>query len=177
MAQKKKDSEVKIKFEDGRIRKIGFVEINEKPRQFLEQKTGLIYGRGDFYSQTVGVLYSWICKHGPDDMFSGDVLAAAEVVILRGLAEMTGGYVAVDKDNEEMMVYVPEAGAHYVIMTSTLMDKIINGEWSYADEIFKVETMGKKLSVDELRAQLKAALESEDYELAAKLRDKLNKRK
>jgi hypothetical protein len=178
MAQKKKQPQVRIKFEDGTIRKINFIEINDEAQKFLEEKTGLLYGRGDFYAQTIGVLYSWICKNGPDDEFSDEVLEAAELVILRGLSEMTGGYAAVDEENMELLVYSPDSQGHFVILTSNLIEKIIkDGEFSYANEIFSVNTMGKKVTVDELREELKVALKDENYELAAKLRDKLSKRK
>lgn len=178
MAQKKQEPEVRIKFADGSTRKIILTEVNEKPQEFLEKKTGLIYGQGDFYSQTIGILYSWICKHGPDDKFSQEVVAAAEMVIMRGLSEMTGGYAALDDENEEFLVYVPSSKGDYVILISKLMDKIIKeGEFSYVDEVLSVTKVGKKISVDELREQLKAALEVENYELAAKLRDRLKKKK
>ena len=174
MAQKKAEPEVRIKFDDGTTRKIILTQVNEKPQKFLEKKTGLIYGHGDFYAQTIGILYSWICLHGPDDKFSQEVVEAAEMVIMRGLSEKTGGYAAIDDENGEFLVYVPSSKGEYVILISKLMDKIIReGEFSYADEVLRVTKVGKKISADELREQLKAALEVENYELAAKLRDRL----
>ena len=173
-----KPQQRKIKFEDGTERSIELVDVSDNHRKFLEEKTALIYGRGDFLSQTVGVIKSWMFMHGPDDEFSDQVVTAATLVIAQGVSEKTGGYVARANDNGECFVYVPAANEHYVVLISKIIHKIIGGEgFNDEEEVVKVKTVGTKITTDELREKLKEAVLTEDYALAAILRDKLNKTK
>jgi hypothetical protein len=178
MPKNKVQTELRIKFKDGEIRKIGLLGVNDGPRIFLEKETGLTCGPGDLYAQAVGLIFCWISNHGPDDESADSFRAAAMLLMAQALSEKYAGYMAEDTEHCEFLVYVPTTDGHLVIMINKLLNKILqDGDWSFTEEMFEVTILGKKLSTDELRGQLKSAIDEENYELAAKLRDKLNKRK
>lgn len=178
MAHKKNQDELRIKFEDGSIRNIVLSGIDDWAQQFLEGETGLICGVGDLYVQTVGLIFAWKCNHGPDDELAEQFMTAAQLMIIQALSEKYAGYPAIDQENSEFFVYIPTTTGELVINASNVFEKMVfEGDSSFADKIYKVTSKGKKLSIDELREQLKSAIEEENYELAAKLRNKLSKRK
>lgn len=176
-----KAPKTKIKLE-GEIRELELYIVDiDKVKTVLEEKTGLIYADGNFYSQTIGQLEAWKCNHSPDDPETSDVVLAATFVIAHGLAEMTGGYTAVTKDDDELvLVYTPNEKSPFVITIEPMMDEVLAGNYNYSEFVKGIEIIGTKVALDvtldSLRMQLKDAIEAEDYELCAKLRDKITKK-
>jgi len=168
----------KIKFEDGTIKTIKMVVLDVSlPKNFLEEKTGLIYGRGDFYSQTIGILEAWKCCHSPDHEDTSDIIETASFIIAHGLEEKTGGYTVVTDDNvNELLVYVPNEKSPFIIAIDEMMPEILAGNYDYSSFIKSVKIVSGKPSVNDLREQLREAIDREDYELCAKLRNKISKK-
>jgi hypothetical protein len=153
------------------------VDIN-KPIAYLEERTGLIYGKGDFYRQTVGMIYAWITFHPPQHEDTETFMSGAICILLCGIAEEAGGLLVYNADSGECFVYVAEESQHYIVrIEKGIHDMIIASNWDFSPYIEPVTTMGKKISTDHLNHQLKEALADEDFELAAQLRDKIKRRK
>jgi hypothetical protein len=168
----------KIKFSNGDIVEIKDIELKiAKLKQYLQKRTGLIYGKGDPYTQTIGVIAAWTAIHSPEHKDSDDFMEAAVLVMLNGLAEKTGGFLVYAAKLEEAFVYVPAPSQNFVVrIQAGFYEMLSKNHWDYSNYIELVTTIGNKVTVDELREQLKIAIEKENYELAAKLRDKINMR-
>ncbi len=168
-----------IEFEDGTRRNIDLFSVNYKNvKKFLEQQSGLKYGVGDFYPQTIGLISAWTACHSPNDTMADEFLGASQLIIAHGLAEKIGGYTAfTDDDNHELLVYSPNKKGHFVIMIEEMFTDILNGKYDYSEHIKNVKPSGGKITLDSLRTQLQKAVMEERYELAAILRDKITKKK
>lgn len=164
---------------EGRVYEFETIHLDvEMAREILEDLTGLIYGDGDFYSQTIGILEAWKCCHRPEDIRSKDVVQSATFVIADGLADKTGGQTILTIGEEErLFVLVDNVKEPFVIDINQMMPDVLSGEkYDYSDAIKKITLGGNKVDVDSLKEQLKQAIAAEDYELCAKLRDKLKKK-
>ena len=146
-------SSIRIQSVDGKIRRIVFIEINTKAQHFLEDKTGIIYGQGDFGSQTIEVLSSWFSKHRPEEDLSKKILLAAEMVIAQGIANMCGGWAAKDFDTMETLVYVPGEQDEYVVLISPIMENIrLTGTLQIHNGLLRVKKIGNGINDDELKS-------------------------
>lgn len=171
-------NDTKIEFGNGTIKKIKMVVVDVSlPKKFLEERTGLIYGNGDFYAQTIGMLEAWKCSHSPDHQEANDIIAAAAVIIAHGLEEKTGGYTVVtDDEKNELLVYVPSSKESFIIAIDEMMPEILQHNYDYSSFIKSVRIVSGKQSVNDMREQLREAIAKEDYELCTKLRNKISKK-
>ena len=170
--------QTKIKLEDGTVIPLQIVNLKtNKIKKFLEKHTGLRYGKGDYFAQTISMLETWKYAHGPDHELTEAVMSAAILVIGTGIAERTGGYtVFSENETKDFLVFVPHPEGAHAFMMNDILEKILDGDYDYTENIVPVKIVGNKISLDDMRQELKEAQNKENYELAAILRDKINRK-
>jgi hypothetical protein len=173
----KKETKTRIKFEDGKEISIELFDFDfRKLKLFLEKNAGLKYGKGDFYAQTIGIWEAWRVGHFPDHKLFHEFLFNAMLMISHSIAEKIGGYIAIYEsgNDSEFLIYVPDSKRDYVILMEEITKNIFERQYDLSNCIVHVEIIGAKITLNKLQEQLMAAVNSEDYELATKLRDKIN---
>lgn len=171
-----KKETTRLKFEGDRVMTIVRCYFDyQKIKTFLEKHTGLIYGKGNFYSQTVGVLEAWKSCHSPEHELSLRVTCYAKYFIAYSMAKEKNGYTAYSEGSEkELVVYVPSKEGDYFIDIDELFENLLAGEYDYDNSIWSVEKVANEITLVELEEELVDAVNSENYELAATLRDQIN---
>jgi hypothetical protein len=168
----------KIKFENGEIKTIIPLRLDiQSVKKYLQEQTGLIYGYGHLYYQSLGLFYAWINFHTPKDPSYGKVFYTTILAMTCGIAENEGGIIAVIEGSKEILVYVPHpSGYHYVYrFHNKFFDLWESHNWAYLHTMEMVKTIEGEFVIDDLNTRLKNALAEENFELAAKLRDEISK--
>jgi UvrB/uvrC motif len=169
----------KIKFSNGEVQTILPLQCDiSKIKKELEKKTGLIFGYGHLYYQTVGMLYAYMSFRTLEFTGSDEVIANVMYAMAYGLAENEGGIICYVENTSELLVYIPHvSGYHYIIrFQNKFVEMLETHNWIYVKAIELVETIEGMFPIEDLNLQLKKALETEDFELAAKLRDEISKK-
>ena len=164
----------RIDFEDGTSGNFVKVEPITPQQHILERISGMKYGRKNLESHTLNILVSLMKTH-PNIFFSTpQVLQAAESVIIHYHAKKEKSILLYDIDRDEYVLYVfdnknPKIG--HAIRITRMLRGIISHLYLQADEMFIGATFDLNSVMESLNYDMDAAVKTEDYEHAAKVRD------
>ena len=169
LSQKK----VILKFDDGVVRTVRYAHRKVRMGELPDYNTFT----SKFDDKLLRVI-EWLANLKIEYRLSQDVISNATLAIGQIIAKESGGQVAITDDTEEYLVYVPNHLGHYVVLLDKFIQQIINDEDWDLSGIVRVQTIGtstnKVSSKEKLSMQLAEAIENENYELAARLRDEVN---
>lgn len=164
----------RINFEDGTFGNFVKVEPIPPQRHILESISGMKYGRKNAEAHTVNILVTLMKTH-PNIFFSTpEVLQAAESVIIHYHANKRKSILLYDTDRDEYVLYVIDEKNSIrgsAIRITRMLRGIISHLYLQAEEMFVGATFDFKSLLECLDYDMEAAVKTEDYEHAAKVRD------
>ena len=107
-------------------------------------------------------------KYCHDEVFLSKICNACALLFAQNFAEANKGYMAYFEYSNEPLVYIHSPHGHFIYQVDTNIYSQVGEEVTLISE--------NPTIVDTLTVQINQAIESEDYERAAKLRDEITKR-
>ena len=185
----KLNNPLQIKFEDGRIIKIKKVNFKiRKLQNLLEKKTGLIYGHGNLYAQTSGIIEAWKKLSSPQYKLSQTIAKAGSKILADFLAKKLSGFVAVDESGAQVFLVVPieNKDGHVALKVDDIAYHLAYPFFNYLNQFKNVELSSIKVgvelasnndSLEELNKQLEKARAEENVEWATSKSIKISSRR
>ena len=177
-----KKNRIRIKFDDGEIKTIRPVKANlrvlkKEFRQYTGVNCDLITVSYD--DQLIKALLKWLDKHGLYHPEARNLIVTVEGLIASEERIGREGFIAfAEEDHECLLVITPANDREYVWRISKMINDRIRGKRINFDKRIVVVTFLddeiKEENITDLRQQLGIAIDTEKYELAAKLRDKIS---
>ena len=159
-----------LRLGNGKIRNIIIDEgLNTGNRMLLEQSSGLNFDDGVFMVQLRDMLNICMEKYRNNKAQIIEIAVAGLMLSAEELAKMNNGRLAFFEDTKEPVVYVPGPDGHFIYEVD--QKKILSEDGEEVTLITEPSTF-----IDKLTVQMNEAIESEDYDRAAKLRDEITKR-
>ncbi len=172
------EEKIKIKFEDGSIRTlIPIAPKIEEIREYFQSYTKINYNSdGWIYLLVVQALKRWLNINGFHHPAAGELIVAAEEIVASAQAKQSDGFVAFAEEDEECFLVCLNCDEPFVHRISKMVYNDITGRRISVNKlIVTVEILNLRNgnNVEDLTYQLDLAVKTEDYELAAELRDQI----
>jgi hypothetical protein len=173
------DEKFKIKFKDGRVRTLIAIDPNEKEiRDFFQSYTKIDYDSdGWIYLLVVQALKKWLNINGFNHPAASELISVAELIVASAEAIQWDGFVAITEEENECLVVCINNDCHYVQLISKMIyNDIVGRRISINKLIVNIKCLNLRNgdNLEDLTYWLNRALETEDYEQAVELRDKIN---
>jgi len=157
-----------LKFQDGKIRIIIIGGEYAAEKTFLEQASGIKFNSSPIALQLCDMIIMCDKKYCHDEVFLSKICNACALLFAQNFAEANKGYMAYFEYSNEPLVYIPSPHGHFIYQVDTNIYSQVGEEVTLISE--------NPTIVDTLTVQINQAIDSEDYERAAKLRDEITKR-
>jgi hypothetical protein len=180
-----KKSKFRIVFENGETKTIVPIRANMRVlKKTFKEHTGISYNFNEeyFFTQIENALLNWLDTHGLYHPAATELIHTAAVIIATEQQRQNGGFIAfVEEDFECLLVILPRNYQDYVWRISKMLDRTISGKEADNEKLITCITVLEdeiiKPTINSLEKELSIAVDTENYELAAKLRDKIAKYK
>jgi hypothetical protein len=172
------EGKIKIRFEDGSIRTLKPVAPKiEELREYFQSYTGVNFNSNEWiYLLVVKALKRWLNINGFHHPAAAGLIVAAEGIVASAQAKQSDGFIAFAEEDEECLLVCPDPCDPYVHRISKMVYNDITGRRiSVKKLIVNVEFLNLRNgnNVEDLMYQLDLAIEAEEFEQAAKLRDRI----
>ena len=158
-----------LRLGNGKIRNIIIDEgLNTGNRMLLEQSSGLNFDDGVFLVQLRNMMNICLEKYSNNKAKIIEIAVAGLLISAEEFAKINNGRLAFFEDTKEPVVYVPGPDGHFIYKVD---QKILSEDGEEVTLMTEPSTF-----TDKLTEQMNEAIESEDYDRAAKLRDEIAKR-
>lgn len=178
---KEKDEKIRIRFKNGDVLTMIPISIDGGVMKKFEQLTGIKFEEGDnINKRTVQTVKTWLSKRGLHHRDSNELIDLAERVIALNFDPDKETIMTFAEENHECCVYIIHDTENEIFRVSKALYAAVTNKFEPLEldeqrpEVETLSGLGQVKYIKELNAELKKAVEAEDYETAAAIRDKIN---